>query len=59
MRTDRMGSDRTRINTQERNSNECPIATQPQNSIAELQGSPMFVRIVLVEIDICGAAFTG
>ncbi len=58
VRTDRVRPYRTRIHTQERNRNECPVATQPQDSITELQSSPMFVCIVLMEIDICGATFT-
>ncbi len=58
MATDRVRPYRTRIHTQERNRNECPVATQPQDSITELQSSPMFVCIVLMEIDICGTTFT-
>ena len=47
MRTNRVG-----VDAEERDSNECAVATQAQDGVAELERGVVFVGIALVEVDI-------
>ena len=52
-RTDRMWANRISVHTEQRDSDERPVPSQPQDSIAQLQGGMMLLCVSLVEVDVC------
>lgn len=51
--TDGVRTHRTCIDTEQGDSDECPIAAEAKNGVPELECGLMFFIVILVEVDIC------